>query len=150
MGWGIEMSDLVKRLRVYGDDPQDVSHGEIAEWMHKAAERIEQLEAQQKADWENINIKADAIDRWVNTSAEQHARIEQLERELAEAQKAHAFELEWRMQSRRELQGARDQLAAEKALADELGKRLEGYEVRGKLTFDAIALDRWRKARGGL
>ena len=40
------MSDnLVKRLREYGDDPQDVSLGEWAEWSHKCADRIEELEA---------------------------------------------------------------------------------------------------------
>lgn len=38
------MSDLVERLRKYGDDPYDVSLGEIAEWFHKSADRIEKLE----------------------------------------------------------------------------------------------------------
>lgn len=75
------MDDLVKRLRGYGDEPYDVSHGEIAEWMHKAAAAIEGLLAQQ-LDHENINTKADAIDNWINTSAEQHERIAQLERKL--------------------------------------------------------------------
>lgn len=37
--------DLVKRAREYGDDPQDVSLGEWAEWSHKWADRIEELEA---------------------------------------------------------------------------------------------------------
>ena len=37
--------DLVKRARKYGDDPQDVSLGEWAEWSHKWADRIEELEA---------------------------------------------------------------------------------------------------------
>ena len=34
----------VKRAREYGDDPQDVSLGEWAEWSHKWADRIEELE----------------------------------------------------------------------------------------------------------
>lgn len=38
------MSDLVERLRKYGDDPYDVSLGEIAEWFHKSADRIEKME----------------------------------------------------------------------------------------------------------
>jgi hypothetical protein len=38
--------DLVKRLREYGDDPQDVSLGEWAEWSHKCADRIEELKAE--------------------------------------------------------------------------------------------------------
>ena len=37
--------DLVKRLREYGDWPQDVLYREWAEWSHKAADRIEKLEA---------------------------------------------------------------------------------------------------------
>ena len=37
--------DLVKRLREYGDWPQDVLYREWAEWSHKAADRIETLEA---------------------------------------------------------------------------------------------------------
>lgn len=44
------MSDLVKRLREYGDEPQDVSLGEIAEWTHKSADRIEHLE-RELAQW---------------------------------------------------------------------------------------------------
>ena len=38
------IDDLVKRLREYGDWPQDVLYREWAEWSHKAADRIEQLE----------------------------------------------------------------------------------------------------------
>ena len=37
--------DLVKRLREYGDWPQDVLYREWAEWSHKAADSIEKLEA---------------------------------------------------------------------------------------------------------
>lgn len=37
--------DLVKRLREYGDWPQDVLYREWSEWSHKAADRIEALEA---------------------------------------------------------------------------------------------------------
>ena len=37
--------DLVKRLREYGDWPQDVLYREWAEWSHKAADCIEKLEA---------------------------------------------------------------------------------------------------------
>ncbi|WP_174804399.1 hypothetical protein [Martelella limonii] len=40
------MTDIVERLRGYGDDPQDVSLGEIAEWSHKAADEIERLRAE--------------------------------------------------------------------------------------------------------
>jgi hypothetical protein len=35
--------DIVKRLREYGDCPQDVSDGEWAEYSHKAADEIERL-----------------------------------------------------------------------------------------------------------
>lgn len=38
-------NDLVKRLREYGDWPQDVLYREWAEWSHKAANRIEKLES---------------------------------------------------------------------------------------------------------
>ncbi|MBC7149060.1 MAG: hypothetical protein H5U22_06740 [Rhizobium sp.] len=37
------MTDIVERLREYGDTPQDVSDGEWAEWSHKAADEIERL-----------------------------------------------------------------------------------------------------------
>lgn len=37
------MSDIVERLREYGDNPQDVSDGEWAEWSHKAADDLELL-----------------------------------------------------------------------------------------------------------
>lgn len=47
-----------------------------------AESRITELEKQQKIDWDNINLKADAIDRWTNTSAGQHERIKELEAQL--------------------------------------------------------------------
>ena len=37
--------DLVKRLREYGDWPQDVLYREWSEWSHKAADHIQKLEA---------------------------------------------------------------------------------------------------------
>ena len=45
--------DLVKRLREYGDWPQDVLDREWAEWSHKAADRIEKLETNMhlQLDW---------------------------------------------------------------------------------------------------
>ena len=53
--------DLVKRLREYGDWPQDVLYREWAEWSHKAADRIEQLEAalRKYADEEYNGYNAD-------------------------------------------------------------------------------------------
>lgn len=87
------MSDLVKRLRrAKGSEllPKILlghKNAEIA--CLEAADRIEQLEAQQKLDRENINLKADVIECWIDTSAEQDLRIEELEQELA-AEKALA------------------------------------------------------------
>ena len=53
--------DLVKRLREYGDWPQDVLYREWAEWSHKAADRIEKLEASLRkyADEEYNGYNAD-------------------------------------------------------------------------------------------
>lgn len=94
-----------------------------------AADRIEQLERQQKLDHENINIKADAIDRWINTSAEQHERIAQLERELDQ----------WRVNYGK----LGLELAAEKALSDDL---YIGLQHSGVLA--SLGMIDYRKARG--
>jgi len=37
------MTDIVKRLRDWCEDPHDVSMGELAEYSHKAADEIERL-----------------------------------------------------------------------------------------------------------
>lgn len=63
--------DLVKRAREYGDDPQDVSLGEWAEWSHKWAARIEELEAKLAKAVEALS----EIEGWSNNPAiEEFAR----------------------------------------------------------------------------
>lgn len=58
--------DLVKRARGYGDDPQDVSLGEWAEWSHKWADRIEELEAKLAKATELANSAVNALDEIQN------------------------------------------------------------------------------------
>ena len=81
--------DLVKRLREYGDDPQDVSLGEWAEWSHKCADRIEELEA------ENHLLKTSGIVEVAvrNPSVMEYMQHWEGRAEAAEAKIAKAVEI---------------------------------------------------------
>lgn len=78
------MTDIVDQLTKLAARPHSHRFWEISEIANQAIARIAELEQQQKTDWENINLKANAIERWTNTSAEQHQRIAELEAERAE------------------------------------------------------------------
>lgn len=75
-------------------------------------------------------------------------RIEQLERELADTAEAHMLELEWRLKLGRDMQELRAKLAAERALADWLGKSADNVEYMERPHSLDDALRAYRKARG--
>ncbi len=73
--------ELIERLREYGDEPQDVSMGEWAEWSHKSADMIEDLLHQ-------LNEAKNQLDSETFTRERREARCRELHAQLEKAREA--------------------------------------------------------------
>lgn len=63
-----DTNQLIERLREYGDDPQDVSDGEWAEWSHKTADTIEGQKKRIEELENRLIWAADRCDAWAQES----------------------------------------------------------------------------------